>query len=257
MLQALKNLFRTSFVIYSCICLIGCVTSKALEYTAEIGETETRLWNVQAITFAAIRDNRFVRMCIEFSSPTDTTETELSIDLQEITQQLNNQEATISVLEDEVNTESSLCSLELEEDEMILPISVVNSDAHDIVEALQSLKQEPLDEPVVSLLQHETGSYLVFGAPISMYEGLDTHALGTYIEIEQHYSPSIFLLMPIAIAADVVIISAMVILFIPCVIPILFPLCIPFAIVAGIIDEADSGSYEYGYLESESEDLFE
>lgn len=255
--QAVKNLFRTLFIIYSCVCLIGCVSSKAIEYAEETGETETRLWNVKAITFAAIRDNRFVRMCIVFSSPTDTTETELSIDLQEITEQLKDQDAIISGLEDDINTESSLCSLELEEDEKILPITVVSSDAHDIVEALQSINQESLDKPIVSLLHHETGSYLVFGAPIGMYEGLDRYALGSYTEIEQHYHPSIFLLLPLSIAVDAVIIAVMVILIIPCVIPILLPLCIPFAIVAGIVEESDSESYEYGGPEPESEDLFE
>lgn len=255
--QALKNLFRTLFVIYSCICLAGCVTPKVLEYAEETGETEIRHWNVEAVKFAAIRDNRFVRMCLELSSPADMTETELSIDLQEMTDQLNNQDAIISGLEDGVNTESSLCGLELEDGEKILPVSIINSDARDIVEALQSLNQEPQDELVVSLLHHESGSYLVFGAPVGMYEGLDKHALGTYMEIEQHYSPSIFLLLPLALAVDAAIISVMIILIIPCAIPILLPLCIPIAIVAGLVDEASQESYEDGFPPSESEDLFE
>lgn len=212
---------------------------------------------MKAIKFAAIRENRFVRMCVEISSPTDTTDTELSVDLQQITEQLNNQGAIISGLEDEVNTESSLCSLELEADEKRLTISDVHSDVHDIVEALQSVNQAPLDELVVILLHHEAGSYLVFGPPVGMYQGLDEHALATYTEIEHHYHASIFLLLPLAIIVDAAIISAMLILVIPCVIPILFPLCIPFAIVAGAVDEANTQSYEYEDPESEADDFYE
>ena len=255
--QALKNLFRTLFVIYSCICLIGCVTPKALEYAEQMGETETQNWNVEAVTFAAIRDNRFVRMCIEFSSPANKTDTELSIDLQEMTELLNNQDAIVSGLKDGVNTESSLCGLALEQNEKILPISVVYSDARNIVEALQVLNQVPLNEPVVSLLHLQSGSYLVFGAPGGMYEGLDKHALGTYTEVEQHYHPSIFLLLPLALVVDAALIAVMIILIIPCAIPILLPLCIPIAIVVGAIGEASQEPYEADSSSSEPEDLFE
>ena len=224
MSQILKKLLQTIFVYYSCICLIGCVTPAAIEYAEEQGETETRHWKVNTVTFAAIRDDRFVRMCIEFVDDTETTVTELNIDLQEMTEQLNQQDTGIGGLEEGVDTESTLCSLELEWNEDRLPVSVIHSGAQDIAEALQGLDRPPPDGPAVTLLQHATGNYLVFRAPAGMYEGLDQHVLGTYTEVEQHYSSSIYVLLPIAITVDVALISAMVILYIPCAI-LLPPLC--------------------------------
>jgi hypothetical protein len=230
---------------------------KALDYAEETAETESREWRVTAVSFAAIRDDRFVRMCLELDSASDTAETELSIDLQEITQQLNNQDGVIGGLEDGVNAESSLCSLELEDGEKRVPVSVVYSDAHDIVDALQALDQAQADELGVSLLHHGTGSYLVFGAPDGVYEGLDMHAVGTYTEIKKHYGASIFILLPLAIAFDAVIIAVMIILLIPCAIPLLLPLCIPIAIVTGKGEIFNPELYEGGGASSEEEDLFE
>ncbi len=224
MSQMLRKLLRTVFVYFNCICLIGCVTPKAIEYAQEQGEKEIHHWKVNTVTFAAIRDDRFVRMCIEFVSDTGSTVTELNVDLQVMTEQLNTQEAVIGELEEGVNTESALCSMELESDETRLPVSVVHSDVQDIAEALQGLDRPSPDGPVITLLQHATGNYLVFRAPAGMYEGLDQHVLGSYTEVEQHYGSSIFVLLPIAIAVDVALISAMVILYIPCAI-LLPPLC--------------------------------
>ncbi|UCB55851.1 MAG: hypothetical protein JSW45_04805 [Thiotrichales bacterium] len=224
MQKTLRKLLRTIFVYYSCICLIGCVTPAAIEYAEEQGETETHHWKVKAVTFAAISDNRFVRMCIEFVDDTETTVTELNIDLQEMTEQLNQQDADIGGLEEGVDTESTLCSLELEWNEDRLPVLVIHSDAQDTAEALQALDPLPPDGPAVILLQHATGNYLVFRAPAGMYEGLDQHVLGTYTEVEQHYSSSIYVLLPIAVAVDVALIAAIVVLYIPCAI-LVPPLC--------------------------------
>ena len=146
-----------------------------------------------------------------------------------------------------------MCSLELEAGEQELPVSLIHSDAQDIVQALQWLETEILDGPVVSLLQHETGSYLVFGAPADMYKGLDNHAFRSYTETEHHYSSSAFILLPLAIAVD----AAILVLFIPCVIPILWPFCIPVMIVAGIVEGADPASYKDGQTLLDQENPFE
>jgi len=252
-----SKLFQMLGVIYSCICLIGCTTSKVIQYAEETAESETLYWNVEAIKFAAIRDNRYVRMCLELSGTTGQAKKELSVDLEQITQQLENQEAVINEFADGQNTESSLCSSELEEGETALPVSVVSSDLPDITEALQALYQEPQDGPVVSLLKHQTGNYVVFGAPAGMYSGLGEHALGSYQEIDLHYSPWIILLLPLALAVDAVIISVMIILIIPCVIPFLFPLCIPIVIATGNGAIFDPDLYEVDDTSTEEEDLFE
>ena len=249
----MKNLFQMLVVIYSSICLVGCVTSNVIEYAEETAETVSRYWSVENITFAAIRDNRFVRMCIEFRSPTDSTEAELSIDLNEITEQLNAQSSAISRFEDGINTESSTCSLELEDNERVLPILVTHSDASDISDALHQLGQETYDELVINLLRHETENYLVFGVPVGMHEGLDKYALDSYTQIEKHFRKSIILLLPLALAVDAAIIVVMVILIILCAIPILLPLCFPMALVV----EGFAAGINNELPESESEDLFE
>lgn len=225
--KTLKQRLRALFVIYCCICLIGCATRGAIEYAQETGETETHHWNVDAVTFAAIRDDRFVRVCVELSDSDATTETELTIDLQEITDQFNRLDTVVGTLEDGVNTESYICGLELESDEKALPVSVIDSNASDIVEELQLLNQKAKDELVLVLLHHDTGSYLVFGAPVGMYKGLDEHALGGYTAVEHHHSSSIFILLPIAVAVDAVIIGAIVMLLFVCVWPIFWPICFP------------------------------
>lgn len=248
----LKKLFRNLIVFYSCICLIGCATSRAFEYAKENGEMRIQDWSVDAVTFAAIRDNRHIRVCVELSSPTDKTVTQLNIDLLEMSKQLSSQEAVIGGLKDGLNTEASLCSRLLEVDEKRLPVSVVYSDALNIDEALRSLQQKPLDELTVFMLHHETESYLVFGAPAGMYQSLDHYAFETYTDVEQHYHPSIFLLMPLTLVIDV----AMIALIIPCVIPIFWPICLPVAMVAGIIDDADPESYKEDPATAE-EALFE
>jgi hypothetical protein len=228
-----------------------------IQYAEETAESETLYWNVEAIPFAAIRDNRYVRMCLELSGSTGQANKELRIDLEQITQQLENQETIVNEFADGQNTESTLCGFELEEGEQALPVSVVSSDLPDITEALQALYQEQQEGPVVSLLQHETGNYVVFGAPAGMYSGLEKHALGSYQEIDLHYSPWIILLLPLALAADAVIISLMIILLIPCAIPFLLPLCIPIAIVTGKGEIFNPDLYEVDDTPTEEEDLFE
>lgn len=258
MQQALKKLLRTVFVFYSCICLVGCVTPKVLEYAEQTAETETLHWKVNSVTFAAIRDNRFVRLCLKLSSPTDTSTTELSIDLQEMADQLNNQSGVISKFEDGLNTQSSLCHYELEEDEKALPISVVHTDATYLADALLALHQQLPDEQTVILLQHDSGSYLSFRMPAGMHEGLDKHAIGSYNEIEHHYTPGIFILMPLAVVVDAVLITAMIIIMIPCVIPFLLPLCIPIAIATGKGEAFNPENYEGETIHpSDEEELFE
>ena len=257
MLSALGSRIRTLFAIYCCICLVGCVTPKVIEYTEATGSKEALQWKVNSVTFAAIRNNRQVRMCVELSSANQRSKTEIIIDLQQLTEQLNAQGRITGGLEDGVNSESSLCSPELDTGEKALPVSEIHSDAQDLVEALQSLGRLPLEEPVVYLLHHMSESYLVFGMPSGMYEGLDKHAIGSYSETEIHYSGSIFILLPLALAVDAVIIGTMIILFIPCVIPVLLPLCIPFAIAMGIVEESAKQSHDDSYPAAEDEDLFD
>ena len=256
MLPELKHFLRSLMVVYSCISLSACMTPRAIEYAAGIGETETRLWSVDAITFAAIRDDRYVRICVSLSGPAGATESELLIDLQRVAEQLSSQDEVVGGLKDGVNTESSLCGLELEVDEQRLPVSVVHSDAADVAEALQAFDQSALERPAAGLLHFGAESYLVFAIQAGMYDGLDRHALGPYTEVVQHYHPSIFLLQPIAVAFDAALVAGMIVLIIPCLIPIFLPLCIPIAIVAGAIENTDPGSYEDWQSEDE-EDLFE
>lgn len=233
MLHALKKLLRTVFIFYSCICLAGCVTSKLLDYAEQTAEIETLHWKVEAVTFAAIRDNHFVRLCLKLSSPSDTSIAGLSIDLQEMNGQLINQPGLIGKFEDGLNTQPSICNYEYEIDEKALPISIVHSDETSIADAMQVLNQELVDEQTVILLQHNSGNYLVFRSPAGMYECLDRHAIGSYNEIEHHYSPGVFILMPLVVVVDAVLITAMIIITVICAIPFLLPLCIPLAIVTG------------------------
>jgi hypothetical protein len=251
----MKKLLRLLVVVYSSIGLIGCTTQKAIEYIESTAETVTHHWNVEGIEFAAIEDNRYVRMCIILSSQTDTKTEELTIDLQQISNTLNNQTAVIEGLEAGLSDESPFCSRYLEAGENSVPISEIHSDAPDITEALYAIYPEPLDQPVITLLQHDTGRYLVFGAPMDMYGGLDEHAFGSYTQTEQRFSPAVVLLIPLALIVDAALITAMVILLITCVIPFLLPLCIPIAIAANGIQAASSD------VESdpdpEPEDLFD
>ena len=99
-MNTIKNQFRTIFVGYICICLLGCVTPRLIEYAEETGEMETRHWNLEDINFAAIRDNRYIRMCITFSSSSETTRREVAVDLREITELFNSHDSTINGLEE-------------------------------------------------------------------------------------------------------------------------------------------------------------
>jgi hypothetical protein len=253
----MKKLFRLLVVVYSSIGLIACTTQKAIEYIDSNAETITRHWSVEGIKFAAIEDNRYVRMCMILSSQTDTTTEELTIDLEQISNTLNNQTAVIEGLEAGLSDESPFCSRYLEEGEKSVPISEIHSDAPDITEALYAIYQEPLDQPVITLLHHETGRYIVFGAPMDMYGGLDEHAFGSYTQTEQRFSPAVVLLIPLTLIVDAVLITAMVILLVTCAIPLLLPLCIPIAIAAKGIQAASSDIEADPDPDPEPEDLFD
>lgn len=257
MLSGLRQWFRTVLVIYSCIALVGCMTPRAIEYAEGRGKAETRHWNIAAITFAAIRDDRYVRICVSLAGAAGATETEISVDLQQIAEQLDSQDGIIGGLKDGVNTESAICGHELHEDEHELPVAVVHSTATDVVEALHAFYQQTPDRPVAGLLHMESESYLVLGAMPGLYEGLDGHALGPYTETVQHYHPSIFLLLPIAVAFDAALIAVMVVMIVICAIPLFLPFCLPFMMAAGAIENADPGSYEDWQAEEDEEDLFE
>ena len=257
MLSRLQQWLRTLLVVYSCIALVGCMTPRAIEYAKGRGTTETRHWNIAAITFAAIRDDRYVRICVSLTGSAGATETEISVDLQRIAEQLDSQDGVAGGLQDGVNTESAICGHELHEDEHSLPVAVVHSNAFDIVEALQAFYQQTPDRPVAGLLHMESESYLVLGAMPGLYEGLDGHALGPYTETVQHYHSSIFLLLPIAVAFDAALIAVMVVMFIICLIPLFLPICIPFVAAARAIENTDPGSYEDWQAEEDEEDLFE
>ena len=221
----MKKLLQQIAIIYSSISLVGCVTPKAIEYIDESAETVTHHWKIESIDFAAIKDNRYVRMCIAFSSPTDKTTTELAFDLEQISNTLVNMNAETVDLENVSSGDSAFCNRDLEEDEQSLPVLEMYSDAPDITEALYALYPEPLDTPAVTLLHHESERYLVFGAPMDLYENLDNHAYDSYTQTEKRHSPGTALVIIPAILADAVIISAMAVLILICLIPPFTPFC--------------------------------
>ena len=254
---------------YVCISLLGC-TSAAWRQADSYANREPKYWTIEDVTFAAIRDNRFVRLCVKLQNNSEEAVTEVNIDLQQVNYQLKKLDATISnieegkkleksykasnpdlVIDDESNNLSpqveeegyAPCITVLQKSEKSLPVIVKKSDGIDISATLFEIGEEPPDHPALFLIEHGEKNYIVFGAPMQMYSELADHAFRCYSEDQTE--PSRYLLVPLAFVGDVVIVLGAVARVIVCI--LLLPLCI-YAIATDDKDYSNSGWQREGFL---------
>lgn len=240
--------FQVVVACYICISLLGC-TSAAWRQADSYANREPKYWTIEDVTFAAIRDHRFVRLCVKLQNNTEEAVTEVNIDLQQVNDQLKNVDTAVSNIEEgkklekfhktnepdiNIDDESNNLSLQVEEEsytpcitvlqknEESLPVIVKKSDGIDISTTLFEIGEEPPDHPALFLIEHGEAHYIVFGAPMQMYSELTDHALRCYAEDQTE--PSRYLLVPLAFVGDVAFVLAAVARVVVCI--LLLPLCI-------------------------------
>ena len=85
---------RLSITFYVCISLIGC-TSASYRQAQAYANREPKYWTIEDVTFAAIRDQRYIRMCVKLRHFSEEATTEVKFDINKIKEQLYNENNTV------------------------------------------------------------------------------------------------------------------------------------------------------------------
>ena len=231
-----------------CVSLIGCTTS-AWKQADAYANRESKYWTIEDVTFAAIRDHRFVRLCVNLQHFSEEAVTEVNIDLQQVANKMNNLGTTVSSIEEGGKLEKfykpikrdndnddegfslgpyveeigyAACMTELKKNEETLPIIIKKTDGFDMSPTLLEIGEEPPDHPALFLIEHGDVHYIIFGAPMQMYSDMIDHSFRCYAEDQSE--PSRYFLVPLAFAGDVMFVLTMVMVGVVCV--LLLPICI-------------------------------
>lgn len=233
----LRNCFQAFLTYYVCVSLIGCTTAAWRQADAYV-DRESKYWSIDDVTFAAIRDQRFVRLCVKLQHFSEEAITEMEIDLHQIMGQFQGDDAVINSIEDgsklervfRDNSEDSsnygesyaTCARTLQKNEKILPIITKKTDGLDMSATLFEIGKEPPDHPSLFLIEHGDVRYITFGTPMNMYPDLIDHAFRCYAEDQKE--SKMYWLIPLAVVGDVFLVSALVISSVICI--ALLPICI-------------------------------
>ena len=240
---------RLSITFYVCISLIGC-TSASYRQAQAYANREPKYWTIEDVTFAAIREQRYLRMCVKLRHFHEEAITEVKLDINKITEQLKDENNTIESFEQGAKLHNSYqqykekgsdkkysqCNTELQKDEVRLPIIFINSDNSNIESVLLDIKQESLEGPALILIDHDYSHYLVLGIPKNLYPELSEHAFRCYAEDQKE--PERYLLVPLAFAGDAFLAVGAVGTVVICI--ALLPLCI---IVVAMIGDFEEGKF--------------
>lgn len=237
-----------SISIYVIASLVGCATPTILNSASEYSNRESKYWAIDDVTFAAIHDRRFVRLCVKLQRPSEEALTEIKLDLNNIDTQLKDQsDSVVSISNQEslryleenrpadlaASVESSdikdsatkhyiSCDLSLRENEQQLEIIKMKIEGENLSVFINEAKLEAKDEPALFILNKDSRNYLAFGASASEYPNLSKHVMRCYGEDQRRHS--IYLLVPFAIVIDAAMIIVGVfrlvlcIIFFPCII---------------------------------------
>ena len=237
---------RLSITFYVCISLIGC-TSASYRQAQAYANREPKYWTIEDVTFAAIRDQRYIRMCVKLRHFSEEATTEVKFDINKITEQLYNENNTVvsyeqgAKLQDDYHQEEekesnkryAQCNTELQKEEVKLPIIFKNTDNSNIESVLLDIKQESLEGPALILIDHDYSHYLVLGIPNNLYPELSEHAFRCYAEDQKE--PERYLLVPLAFAGDAFLAVGVIGTVVVCI--VLLPLCIIVLAMTGDFEE--------------------
>ena len=124
----IKSWLVRSISIYVIASLVGCATPTILNSASEYSNRVSKYWVIDDVTFAAIRDRRFVRLCVKLQRPSEEAFTEIKLDLNNIDTQLKDQSDSVV----SISNQESLRYLE-ENRPPDLDASVESSDIEDSV----------------------------------------------------------------------------------------------------------------------------
>jgi hypothetical protein len=237
---------RLLITFYVCISHIGC-TPLAYKQADAYAKREPKYWTIEDVTFAAIRDKRYIRMCVELRHFDEEAITEVSLDINNIVEQLENENNAIISYEEgeklkdgyqqdeETISEKKYaeCNTALQKKEVELPIIYKNSNHSNIESILLDIKQETLEDPALIVIDHNDSRYLVFGFPENLYSEFSEHAFRCYAEDQKE--PERYLIVPLAIFGDAFLVVGTIGTVVVCI--ALLPLCIIVIATVGDFEE--------------------
>lgn len=237
-----KNRYIRLFVIcYLSVNLLGCVTSQAMKQANAYANRAPKLWTIEDVTFAAIRDSRYVRFCAKLKNSSTEAVTEVNIDIQDVVEQLENQQSSESFplegrkLEKTNNDEQSgyaPCQLALQKDEQNLPVIVRETQQSELTSILDEIGEAPSDHPVLYLIHHNDTHHLIFNTPLQSERDPKGYAFNCFAEDQS--GAGRYLLLPLTIVGDAVLVGTGIALaLIRCFPTLIFiPICVPIVLLA-------------------------
>ena len=246
---------------YVSVNLLGCVTSQAMKQANAYANRAPKLWSIEDVSFAAIRDSRYVRLCAKLRNSSTEVVTEINIDIQDAVEQLESQQGSQSShlegqkLEKIDSDEESgyvPCQLELQSDEQNLAVIARETQQSELSAILQEIGKAPSDHAALYLVHHNGSRHLVFNSPLQMERDPKGYAFDCYAEDQTESAR--YLLLPLTIVGDAVMVGAGIALAIIRCFPTLFfiPICVPIVLLA-----TDSSGRSFPRLyEDASEKIF-
>jgi len=212
---ALKTRLKVYFVLYICINVAGCATPAAWKYAERKANELPTYRGLTDVYFAAFRSPDQLRLCVlvradNMEEPSPAT---LNIDLEKVSESLTSRgetkHDTTSRALNSISVGSKLsnkCKPALQSGEEPVPIERIQVKETELSGALQQLAPEEL---TVFVLKQTNQSHMVIGSTDQDFPGLNTEAFSAHAE--DNSSNAGYVLVPLAVVADVVIIAAAVI----------------------------------------------
>ena len=94
MLNKIPQCVRLLIIYYVCVSLIGC-TPAAYRHAEAYAKREPKYWVIEDVTFAAIQDQSYIRMCVKLRHFSEEIKTEVTFDINKVKNQLQNEKSTI------------------------------------------------------------------------------------------------------------------------------------------------------------------
>jgi hypothetical protein len=212
------RLFRLVSCMILSICIFfnvaGCATPAALRYADRQANEPPTYRTILDVNFAALHGPDQLRLCvlIPADSTGESSPATLKINLAKISESLTERGTTshdnTSFADSSIGVGSKLrneCEPALQGAEEMISIVRIQLEGTDLVSALQQLAPEEL---TVFVLEQNGKSHIVVGSPDQDFPGMNHEAFNAYAE--DNASKAGYLLVPLAIVADVVIVAVYV-----------------------------------------------
>ena len=232
---------KTIFIFYLSICISGCHTPWLINTADKYKNRVNKFWEINDVTFAAIREQRFVRLCINLQRFSEMILTEVNIDLSNVDKQFQEQINRVVSIEnqaklktqkvkepsknnishenegyisdDAINDEKSesvvyaSCDNALRENEKLISIEYKRVEEDDLNEFINEINKHKTNELTIFLVEKAGKKYLVFGIPEEDFPDLSDHAIRCYGEDQRSNGTYLlYLLLPVTVALDAVLI---------------------------------------------------